>query len=147
MRSIAFAFLISLTTASYTVAQSVEFPAPTIRNDNNCESNKALWDLIHIEAGSDSPIIIIARLGSGEISRRFNHRRLHNIRIYLHHVREIPDDRIITAEGERVRGRGRVEVYIRGRLFIVFTVGRNEDLAGGACEETRSLMYYPMRRR
>lgn len=147
MRSVAFAFLVSLTAVSYAVAQSVESPTPTIRNDNNCESNKALWDLIDIEAGNDSPIIIIARLGSGEVSRRFNHRRLHNIRTYLHYIREIPEGRIITAQGERVAGRGRVEVYVGGRLFIVFTVGRNEDLAGGACEETRSLMYYPMQRR
>lgn len=131
--------------------------APTAQNkahveainasDNNCESNKAYFDYIDINTPENELIIIIARLGNGETSRMYNRRRLHNIRTYLNRIREIPNQRIITAEGEQVRGRGRIEVYSGGRLMIVFTVGRNQDLAGGDCEQVPSSLYYPMRRR
>jgi hypothetical protein len=40
---------------------------------------------------------------------------------------------IITAEGERVEGYGRVELYVAGKLFSVFLARRNDDLAAGAC--------------
>jgi hypothetical protein len=39
--------------------------------------------------------------------------------------------RIVLAEGERVRGLGRVEIYLKGRLFTVSTINRNKDLARG----------------
>ncbi len=119
---------------------------PIITNSNNCESNKAYWDYVAIHGGETEPIILIARLGDGEKSRVYNRRRLHNISTYLNYIREIPKKRIVTAEGEQVRGPGRVEVYVRGELMIVFGVGRNQDLAGGDCEQTRSSIYYPKRR-
>jgi hypothetical protein len=101
---------------------------------------------VAVDAGKQGLIILIARLGDGETSRVFNRRRLHNLSTYLNYIREIPNKRIITAEGERVRGSGPVEVYVNGKLMIVFTVGRNQDLAGGECEQTRSSLYYPKRR-
>lgn len=122
----------------------------TIRRTLKIEAGlfiKALFDYIDINTPEDELIIIIARLGNGETSRTYSRRRLHNIHTYLSYVREIPNQRIVTAEGERVRGHGRVEVYSGGRLMIVFTVGRNQDLAGGNCEQVPSNLYYPMRRR
>ena len=122
-------------------------PAKTIvTNDNNCESNKNYFDYVAVEAGDAGSIILIARLGDGESSRAYNRRRLHNIATYLNYIREIPKSRIVKAEGERLAGPGRVEVYVRGELMIVFGMGRNQDLAGGECELTRSRMYYPKRR-
>jgi hypothetical protein len=87
---------------------------------------------------------MVAQLGDSDRARRLNHRRLHNLFTYLNYIREIPRDRLIRAEGERVPGLERVAVYINGKLFIVFTVGRNEDLQGGSCEEKFSALYYPM---
>lgn len=136
-----------LCVAVTTNAQDTQSAIPIIRDDNNCESNKAYFDNIAVTAGTDGLVIIIARLGDGDTSRTYNRRRLHNIRTYLNYIREIIPERIITAEGERVRGRGRIEVYIGGRLFIVFTVGPNQDLAGGECEMRSSDLFYPMRRR
>ena len=129
--------------AAVVAAQNNEHKKPIIAHDNNCESNKALFDLVDISTPNDGLIIIISRLGSGETSRVYNHRRLHNIRTYLNYVREIPKERIVTAEGERVQGRGRAEVYVRGKLLTVFTVGRNQDLAGGDCEPASGGLYYP----
>lgn len=118
-----------------------------IRNDNNCESNKAYFDYVATHAGDTGSLILIARLGDGERSRLYNQRRLHNIGTYFNYIREIPKSRIVKAEGERATGRGRVEVYVRGELMIVFEMGRNQDLAGGECEMPRSELYYPMERK
>ena len=136
--------LLSVTTA----ATQQSKPAKTIvRDDNNCESNKGYFDYVAAGAGHDGLIIIIARLGEGESSRIYNRRRLHNISTYLNYIRKISKERIVTAEGERVTGRGRVEVYADGKLMIVFTVARNQDLAGGDCEQSSSSLYYPKRKK
>jgi hypothetical protein len=41
----------------------------------------------------------------------------------------------MTTEAEHVLNR---------KLFIVFTLRRNEDLRGGSCEEVLNPLYYPM---
>ena len=78
----------------------------------------------------DALIFVIARLGSGESSRRLNRRRLFAVRDFLKEERFIPAQRVIAAEGEPARGVGRVEVYIGGKLFMVFTLPRNKFFAG-----------------
>jgi hypothetical protein len=97
----------------------------------HCETTKAELDLIAERADQDGLIIIIASLGTKEASRKLNRRRMHMLADYLQMTRSISAERIVTAEGERVRGLGRVEIYVKGRLFTVFTVNRNKDLARG----------------
>ena len=97
----------------------------------HCETTKAELDLIAEQAGQEGSIIIISDLGTREVSRALNRRRAHILAEYLHMTRAIAKDRIVTAEGERVRGLGRVEIYIKGRLFTVFTINHNKDLARG----------------
>lgn len=151
MRTLYVALIIALV-MSVTLAtagqQHQNPPGPIVENDNNCESNKAYWDEVATHAGETDPIILIARLGDGEKSRVFNRRRLHNISTYLNYIREIPNRRIVKAEGERIPGRGRVEVYVSGTLKMIFTVGRNQDLEGGDCDPSPSgSLYYPMKRK
>jgi hypothetical protein len=93
----------------------------------DCESTKAYMDNVVIEAGGDKSIIIIARLGNGERSNKVIRRRLHNLNGYLVETRGVSKERVITAEGERVRGLGQVEVYVGGKLFIIFKMKRNGD--------------------
>jgi len=95
----------------------------------HCETTKAELDLIAERAGQEGLIIIISHLGTKESSRSLNLRRLHSLAAYLQKTRAIDADRIVTAEGERVQGLGRVEIYLKGKLFTVFTVKRNRDLA------------------
>ncbi|MGH9930593.1 MAG: hypothetical protein ACREA9_15395 [Pyrinomonadaceae bacterium] len=100
-----------------------------------CEDNISFLSNAHHLAGADGTIIAIARLGNGERNRELNNRRLHNVRVYLtefdwHRAPEI----LITAEGDRVMGYGRVELYVRGELFAVLEVRRNQDLLVGSCE-------------
>ena len=81
------------------------------------------------ESGKDQTIIIIARLGSGESSRTLAGGRLRQVADYLN--RRVSGDRMITAEGERVRGLGQLEFYVTGKLHSVFKVRRNRDLVKG----------------
>jgi hypothetical protein len=100
-----------------------------------CEDNISFLSNAHHLAGADGTIITIARLSNGERSREMNRRRLHNVRIFLTEFgwHRAPET-VITAEGERVSGYGRVELYVRGRLFAVLEVRRNQDLLVGSCE-------------
>lgn len=131
------------------VAQNAESPESYVTIGNSCESNIARLDRIHSEAGDDALVIAIARLGDGEQSRRVNQRRLHNIRLYLEEVRGRAPKTLITAESNRARGRGRVEIYVGGKLVDVIGVGRGEDLYAGSCDGTSELdhLFYDSRRR
>jgi hypothetical protein len=102
----------------------------------DCEGIMMRLDIIAIaadEAGKDKTIIIISRLGSGESSRNLGRRRLRQVADYLN--RRVARERIITAEGERVRGLGQLEFYVGGNLRSVFKVKRSRDLVTGCGDE------------
>lgn len=101
----------------------------------NCEHNIARLDTADGNAGEDGLIILIARLGKGESNPELNRRRLHSARIYLSAYRGVrAAETIVTAEGERARGYGRVEIYVAGKLFDTLAVRRNADMSVGSCE-------------
>jgi hypothetical protein len=120
----------------------------------NCESDIAILDAVSREAGENGLVIVIARLGDGERDGNWNHRRLHNVRTYLTEWDGRRDPKtVITAEGDRVSGYGRIELYVGGKLFHVLLVRRNADLIVGSCtyeinppnEQQREKNLYPWR--
>lgn len=136
--SFALALAVLLTGSSVRAVQDrsasgrVQLPEPIL---GNCEDNIGYLSNAHQMAGSDSTVIAIARLGNGERSRELNRRRLHNVRIYLTEFdwRRAPET-IVTAQGDPVKGHGRVELYVKGELFAILAVKRNQDLLVGSCE-------------
>jgi hypothetical protein len=70
-------------------------------------------------------LIMIARLGNGETSRRLNQRRLTVVEEYV--LRRGSDLKYVLAEGRRVRGRGRIELYVGGQLVRVLPFEQNAD--------------------
>jgi hypothetical protein len=96
---------------------------------NNNETAKANLDWVAQSAGEAKLIIVIARLGLKESKTRVSRRRLETVRMYLENTRAVPRERIITAEGRRVRGFGQAEIYLDGKLFMVFTFARNRNFA------------------
>ncbi len=115
--------------AGYVAAQSAEAQKPIVVNGGDNETTKAQLDLLAQTAGNDKLIIMVARLGEGESSRKLNRRRLQAASSYLKTVRAVPEQRIVTAESKPVRGHGRVEVYLCDKLFMVFTLERNKNFA------------------
>lgn len=103
---------------------------------DNCEGNAARLDVVRnksIAAGENKVTITVARLGNDEQSRDLNRRRLYTVRTYLTAM-GLPSQRLITAEGDRVQGYGRIEVYIGGELVEVLSVERCKDLPVGICD-------------
>lgn len=99
-----------------------------------CERNNSDLSGAHHIAGAEGTIIAIARLGDGERSRALNRRRLHNVREFLTNFGwQRNPNTVITAEGERIKGYGRVELYVRGIPLIALAAKRNQDLLVGSC--------------
>ena len=104
----------------------------TVGADNH-ETWATEFSYLSQSIGADEPVILIARLGDREVSRRLNRQRLRVARMYLHVGRglepPLKEEHIVTAEGENVRGAGRIEAYVRGKLFMVFVFKRNKNFA------------------
>jgi hypothetical protein len=140
-RSIVKLIIISLVTccfiAGHTSAQDTKTKEPIILGEdtgidgNDCETTKALLDLVAVNSGTDKSIIIIAIHGRREPSRKINGRRLHQLRSYLEMTRGISKHRVITAEGEQAGDSGHVKIYVGGELQVIFTMKRNKDFAAG----------------
>lgn len=114
----------------------------------NCEMNAALLDSVRTEALEEARknrvVIVIARLGDGEISPARNRRRLLIVKNYLSKT-ELSVKKIVTAEGERVIGYGRIELYMEGELRVVLLANRNKLLCVECCNPKDS-DFYPNRR-
>src|SRR5688500_18580054 len=80
----------------------------------NCETHIAILDVAHQDAGPTGTIIMIARQGTGEQNEELGQHRLHTARAYLTEYHGRSPDTIVVAEGERVNGYGRLELYIGG---------------------------------
>ena len=112
------------------VARAREQLKPALGTAKKCEEAKALLDALRNDAGAEGVIILVARLGDGE-SPKLNRRRLYAAWGYLHHAGQFPEGRLVKAEGERVRGRGRVELYAKSKLMLVLMAERpNDDIVG-----------------
>lgn len=99
----------------------------------NCEFNIAILDATHAQAGSDSLVIIIVRLGQRESRNGLSRRRLHNVRTYLEEFAGRKPQTLITGEGDRVEGYGLIELYVKGQHFYTLKVRNNFDLVVGQC--------------
>jgi len=73
-------------------------------------------------------LILIARLGSGEFSRSLNQARLSIVEEYV--LRRGSDLKYVLAQGSRVKGLGRLEVYVGGQLADIMPLRKN---AKGYC--------------
>lgn len=106
------------------------------RLPDNCEGNAYRLDVVRNKSrgsGENKMTIAIARLGTGEKSRELNRRRLYTVRAYLTAM-GLSSQNLVTAEGERVQGYGRIEVYIGGELVELLRVKRCKDLHVGICD-------------
>lgn len=78
-------------------------------------------------------LILVARLGSGEVSRTLNQTRLKGVQQYV--LRSGADLRHVLAEGRRLKGLGRIEVYVGGQLAEIMPLRKN---AKGFCTSGRA---------
>jgi hypothetical protein len=137
LRSALLAFTCAISLLSFSVdpskAQAGQLSKPIVIGGDlgidgrNCDSTKSNFDLIAQTAGAEGTIIVIGHLGRGELSRELVRRRLRNLKEFIYFTRGVAKERTVTAEGERVGGLGQIDVYINGKLFMVFRMKRNRD--------------------
>ncbi len=128
---------------SVSVAQQNQIPADRFEElgPARCGDNIALLDVLTQRTSPHKLIIVIAHLGDGEIKSNLNRRRLHNVRTFWTEyltakgARRKPET-VILAEGERVKGYGRLEFYVDGKLIGLLKIRRNADLLVGTCYPT-----------
>lgn len=78
-------------------------------------------------------LILVARLGSGEVSRTLNQTRLKSVEQYV--LRRGADLKYVLAQGSRIKGLGRIEVYVGGQLAEIMPLRKN---AKGFCTAGRT---------
>ena len=90
----------------------------------DCESALMYLDAAMSQAQKDSEgyIILIVHLGDGEKSQVLNLKRLNAAKKY---ITERTRSKVTAAYGERAKGRGRLEIYVAGKVFQVLTYPRN----------------------
>jgi hypothetical protein len=128
--------LLMLASAAPGLGQSRSVGSPQVLEAGNCEVDEANLDSIRLDArsgvGQDGLLIVIARPGVGDVRAHLNSRRLSAVK-ELFSKRGFPAEKIVLAEGERVRGNGRVEFYVGGKLTHVIATTRNRGLCIECC--------------
>ncbi len=119
------------------LAQDASNETHVVRADSgSCEVNSAHLDYLAQDfRSSGGRIFVIARLGDGESSRALNRSRLEYARFYLVLNRELNADRVVFAEGERVKGEGRLELYLGSKLYLVSLAKRNKMVCFFCCDD------------
>lgn len=81
-------------------------------------------------------VVVVARLGTKEYSAKYNLQRLKETKAYLVKA-GMPESNIVIAQGERIKGKGRVEIYFGGFLYFYITLKPKQRLnllKGGFCD-------------
>lgn len=100
-----------------------------------CEGAAMRLDLavINTQKLEGAYLILVARLGSGEVSRALNQTRLKSVEQYV--LRRGADLKYVLAQGSKLKGLGRIEVYVGGKLAEIMPLRKN---AKGYCTAGRA---------
>jgi hypothetical protein len=137
------ALLIVVLGAPVLAASPQNSEAAPLVDGSKCSEVAPALDRAFDAARDANFVVVISRPGRGEQGTVWARRRLHNVRTYFFEVWELPQDRIVTAIGDRVNGPARVEIYALDRLLAVITTGRNKDVIVSKFCEGEVFSYYP----
>lgn len=102
-----------------------------------CEFSNQRLEQADDEAGQDSIIILISKLGVKDTKKDIAKKRLHTAKAYLTKYRGLRGfDAVLIAEApkEKKLYYGGVEIYVKGKFFDILTSSPNGVLALGACD-------------
>lgn len=94
---------------------------------NYCEDNAATFQVVSMLRIEGTKIIIIARRGSKEKSNIYSESRLNVFR------RLLGDEIGVFANGKKAERNPQVEIYVNGKLELIFEVKNKERLKVGNC--------------
>ena len=92
---------------------------------NNCEYLGLVLDhaLTEQAKNPDSLVIVVARMGKGEVKNNLNQSRLKYVTKYLE--LKGASGKFVCAEAERINEKGGLEIYVNGKLFAKVSIGKN----------------------
>ena len=125
--------------SSVTKAQGPS-PEPEVipANTTRCQRNTInIANLKQVARIKNEKVFVIAHLGSGEVSRNLNRRRLKDIGVEFDQIGPMDRKTLVMAEGERVKGQPRVDVYLGSKLYFVSYIPRNGDFCSLCCDRRR----------
>ena len=108
---------------------------PIIVNAKHGDTWKTDIGYLSQSLGANEIAVLVARPGNSEFSKKLMRERLKVARIYLLISRgmepPLKEENIVTAHGERAHGPGRIDAYVRGKLFMVFVFKPNKNFSPG----------------
>lgn len=112
----------------------------------SCDDGVAFHDLIVTEAlekmKENSFLFILVSQGNRENSDELLQRRIHNIRQYFRdRGSRLSSKRIIIATGQSLSGKGQLEYYINGELYLRLLYPKNGYICHSCCGPDKN--YYP----
>ena len=119
----------------------LEIPEKPENSEINHSYLRQILGLIQEESNPNGVIILIARLGKDETKSELNRRRLYNMSFLYKETFGIPAEKIVIAEGERVDGYGRVEIYWNGEMIGALLAFKDKDIHVDCCDIDDR--YYP----
>lgn len=130
----------SLVVADFAFAQTVVDEPFIVESNSSGESSSSIIDQMAVEAKqSGERLFVIVRLGTGETNRRLSFVRLYNTRQYVSDKSFNPQ-KLVFAEGESIKGEGRIEFYLGSRLRLVLLAPRNKMPNLTCCEDYMPLV-------
>ena len=124
--SVAVLIVFTLLCWEHVVAQSKPFVG------RNCEGVLSLIETAAVDALKEpnASIIVIARLGTHERSRRLNELRLKAV---LKRFADKARNSVVGAIGSRTKGMGRIELYVNGELLYAIAYPKNGHIDCRRC--------------
>ena len=98
-----------------------------ILSHNYCEDNAVTFQSVSILRLEGTKLILIARRGSKEKSNSYSESRLNVFR------RMLGDEGGVFAIGKKAINKPQVEIYVNGKLELIFEVKNREKLKVGNC--------------
>lgn len=128
------------------MAQNSAAPEIVQATAERCQQNTVnIANLKQVARTNNQKVFVIAHLGEGEKSLNLSQRRLKDIGAEFNQASPMSRDKIILAEGERVKGQARIDVYLGSELYFVSYIPRNGDFCSLCCD--RKGIFYKNNRR
>lgn len=115
-------------------------------SNNLCEYNKSVLasvSALFSEAVVGSKLIIVSKLGKGELSEQYSQARIQRLLAYLKYSAGVSEDKIVTSRGESSHDLACIEIYVSGKLATVIRLGKKQNIdfgSNGACDGERNLI-------
>jgi hypothetical protein len=134
-----YALIISAFTSGIANAQNPSAEPETIPpNALRCQRNTInIANMKALARTKDERVFVIAHLGSGEASQYLNARRLRVVGAEFDQNSPMSRDKLILAEGARVKGHARIDVYLGSELYFVSYIPLNGNFCALCCDRKR----------